>query len=71
MTLAGLPAVAMAYLVDELDLQAIGFGMGLYIAGTTLGGMSGRLRRRGDQRLLGLAAGDGGRGRARLRSARC
>ena len=42
-TLAGLPAVAMAYLVDELDLQAIGFGMGLYIAGTTLGGMSGRL----------------------------
>lgn len=42
-TLAGLPAVAMAYLVDELDLKAVGFGMGLYIAGTTLGGMSGRL----------------------------
>jgi YNFM family putative membrane transporter len=43
LTLAGLPAVAMAYLVDELDFKAVGFGMGLYIAGTTLGGMSGRL----------------------------
>ena len=42
-TLAGLPAVAMAYLVDELDLHAVGIGMGLYIAGTTLGGMAGRL----------------------------
>ena len=42
-TLAGLPAVAMAYLVDELDRQAVGIGMGLYIAGTTLGGMAGRL----------------------------
>lgn len=42
-TLAGLPAVAMAYLVDELELSAVGIGMGLYIAGTTLGGMAGRL----------------------------
>jgi YNFM family putative membrane transporter len=43
LTLAGLPAVAMAYLADELDMQALGLGTGLYIAGSTLGGMAGRL----------------------------
>ena len=43
LALSGLPAVAMAYLGDEIDAQAIGLAMGLYIAGTTLGGMSGRL----------------------------
>ena len=43
LALSGLPAVAMAYLGDEMDAQAIGLAMGLYIAGSTLGGMSGRL----------------------------
>lgn len=43
LTLAGLPAVAMAYLAEELDIQALGFGTGLYIAGSSLGGMAGRL----------------------------
>ena len=43
LALSGLPAVAMAYLSDEMDAEAIGLAMGLYIAGSTLGGMSGRL----------------------------
>lgn len=41
--LAGLPAVAMAYLAEEIDPASLGAAMGLYIAGTALGGMSGRL----------------------------
>ncbi|MDR3426341.1 MFS transporter [Silvimonas sp.] len=41
--LAGLPAVAMAYLAEEIDPLSLGASMGLYIAGTALGGMSGRL----------------------------
>ncbi|MGO9740784.1 MAG: MFS transporter [Roseiarcus sp.] len=41
--LSGLPAVAMAYLADEIAPDALGFAMGLYIAGSTLGGMTGRL----------------------------
>ena len=43
LALSGLPAVAMAYLSDEMDAEALGLAMGLYIAGSTLGGMSGRL----------------------------
>ena len=43
LALAGLPAVAMAYLSDEMDAEAIGLAMGLYIAGGSLGGMAGRL----------------------------
>lgn len=41
--LAGLPAVAMAYLGEEIAPEALGKSMGIYIAGTALGGMSGRL----------------------------
>lgn len=40
--LAGLPAVAMAYLSEEVDGKSLGHSMGLYIAGNALGGMSGR-----------------------------
>lgn len=40
--LAGLPAAAMAYLGEELVSNAQGRALGLYIAGNTLGGMSGR-----------------------------
>jgi YNFM family putative membrane transporter len=42
-TLAGLPAVAMAYLSEEIDPPALGYSMGLYIAGSAFGGMMGRV----------------------------
>ncbi len=41
--LGGVPAVAMAYLAEEMDLSGLGFAMGLYIAGTAFGGMAGRV----------------------------
>jgi YNFM family putative membrane transporter len=41
--LAGLPAVATAYLREEVAAEAYARVTGLYIAGTALGGMSGRL----------------------------
>lgn len=41
--LAGIPAVAMAYLNEEIDPRAIGSAMGLYIAGNAFGGMTGRM----------------------------
>lgn len=40
---SGLPAVAMAYLSEEMDARAIGLSMGLLIGGNALGGMVGRL----------------------------
>jgi len=40
---SGLPAIAMAYLSEEMGRGAIGLGMGLYISGSGLGGMAGRL----------------------------
>ncbi|BBE71618.1 inner membrane transport protein YnfM [Pleomorphomonas sp. SM30] len=43
LALSGLPAVAMAFLVDEVDRPAVGRAMGLYIGGSAIGGMSGRL----------------------------
>ena len=43
LTLAGVPAVAMAYLAEEVDGRDLGAAMGRYIAGTTIGGLSGRL----------------------------
>lgn len=42
-TLSGLPAVAMAYVGEEMEPRAIGLSMGLFIAGTGIGGMAGRL----------------------------
>jgi MFS transporter, YNFM family, putative membrane transport protein len=41
--LAGLPATAMAYLKEEVDQRDLGRAMGLYIAGTAIGGLSGRV----------------------------
>lgn len=41
--LAGVPSVAMAYLGEEMDSQAIGSAMGLYISGNAMGGMTGRI----------------------------
>ena len=43
LALSGVPAVAMAYLVEEMDRSSVGLAVGLYIAGNTLGGMGGRL----------------------------
>lgn len=43
LALAGVPAVAMAYVTEEVDVASIGSAMGLYIAGSALGGMGGRL----------------------------
>jgi len=40
--LAGLPAVAMAYLAEEIEFSALGYAMGFYISGNALGGMCGR-----------------------------
>src|SRR6185312_5831392 len=41
--LAGVPAVAMAYLGEEVEPQSLGSVMGLYIGGNAVGGMVGRL----------------------------
>ena len=41
--LAGVPAVAMAYVSEEVDHASVGAAMGLYIAGSAIGGMAGRL----------------------------
>lgn len=41
--LAGLPAIAIAYLSEEFRADAMLIAVGLYIAGNSLGGISGRL----------------------------
>lgn len=41
--LAGLPAVAMAYLAEEIHGSSLGLSIGLYIGGNAIGGMLGRL----------------------------
>ncbi|MFF0266611.1 MFS transporter [Kribbella sp. NPDC004536] len=41
--MAGLPAVAMAYLREEVHQESHARASGLYIAGTAVGGMAGRL----------------------------
>lgn len=43
LALAGLPAVAMAYLSEEVEPRSLGMAMGLYISGNAFGGMAGRL----------------------------
>ncbi len=53
LALAGLPSLAMAYLAEEIEAPALGFAMGMYIAGSTLGGMFGRL-------VVGFIADHGG-----------
>jgi len=40
--ISGVPAIAMAYISEEVAPEALGSSMGLYVAGTALGGMSGR-----------------------------
>jgi YNFM family putative membrane transporter len=43
LVLGGLPAVAMAYLSDEIEASSLGLAMGMYISGSAFGGMSGRV----------------------------
>ena len=43
LALAGVPAVAMAYLAEEVHPRDLGAAMGLYIAGNAYGGMAGRV----------------------------
>lgn len=53
LALSGLPALAMAYVGEEFDPPSLPAAMGLYIGGTALGGLLGRL-------LAGLFADLGG-----------
>lgn len=41
--LGGVPAVAMAWLAEEVHARDLGKAMGLYVAGTAFGGMMGRV----------------------------
>ncbi|MQA96906.1 MAG: MFS transporter [Streptosporangiales bacterium] len=41
--LAGLPAVALAYLVDEVPRGSLGRAVGSWVGGTTIGGLVGRV----------------------------
>jgi MFS transporter, YNFM family, putative membrane transport protein len=41
--LGGVPAVAMAYLAEEIHPRGLGLAMGLYVGGTAFGGMFGRV----------------------------
>jgi YNFM family putative membrane transporter len=43
LVLGGVPAVAMAYLAEEIDHRGLGLAMGLYVSGTAFGGMMGRV----------------------------
>jgi len=43
LALGGVPAVAMAYLAEEIDPRALGRAMGLYVAGNAFGGLMGRV----------------------------
>jgi MFS transporter, YNFM family, putative membrane transport protein len=51
--ISGVPAIAMAYISEEVAPEALGSSMGLYVAGTALGGMSGRF-------LVGIVADHAG-----------
>jgi MFS transporter, YNFM family, putative membrane transport protein len=48
--LGGVPAAAMAYAAEEARAEGSGFAVGLYIGGTALGGMAGRV-------ITGIVAG--------------
>ncbi|MES2299643.1 MAG: MFS transporter [Pseudomonadota bacterium] len=43
LALGGMPAVAMAYLSEEVEPGSLGLSMGLYIGGSAFGGMLGRM----------------------------
>lgn len=41
--LAGYPSIAMAYVNEEFDKKVLGYVIGIYVSGNSLGGLSGRL----------------------------
>jgi MFS transporter, YNFM family, putative membrane transport protein len=41
--LAGFPSIAMAYVNEEFHPSSAGMAMGLYVSGTSIGGMAGRI----------------------------
>jgi YNFM family putative membrane transporter len=41
--MGGMPAVAMAYLAEEIDPRGLGLAMGLLVSGNAFGGMTGRV----------------------------
>jgi YNFM family putative membrane transporter len=41
--LGGVPAIAIAYLTEEVDPMSAGRAAGMYVAGTTIGGLAGRI----------------------------
>ena len=41
--LAGFPAIAMTYISEEFHPKSLGFVIGMYVSGSTIGGLSGRL----------------------------
>ncbi|WP_395676246.1 MFS transporter [Inquilinus sp.] len=43
LAVSGLPAVAMAYVSEEMHPRSIGLAMGLFIGGSAMGGLGGRL----------------------------
>ncbi|SER36818.1 MFS transporter, YNFM family, putative membrane transport protein [Faunimonas pinastri] len=43
LALSGVPAIAMAYLAEEVQPEGLGAAMGLYVGGTAFGGMAGRV----------------------------
>jgi MFS transporter, YNFM family, putative membrane transport protein len=43
LALAGVPSVAMAYVSEEVEGPSVGAAMGLYISGSAVGGMTGRI----------------------------
>ena len=43
LVLGGVPAVAIAYLAEEIHPRGLGWSMGLYVGGTAFGGMIGRV----------------------------
>ncbi len=43
LSLSGVPAVAMAYVSEEMHVESVGLAMGLFIGGSAVGGMGGRL----------------------------
>jgi YNFM family putative membrane transporter len=67
--LAGLPAVAMAYLAEEIHGSSLGLSIGLYIGGNAIGGMTGRLLAGGLADLGGWRLAIGGVGALGLISA--
>lgn len=60
--LSGVPAVAMAYIGEEVDARSIGLAVGLHIGGNVFGGMVGRLATGVLADHFGWRAGVGGLG---------